>query len=740
MSHRIWKKGKLMCLFLGSVLLVSCAGKNEDAEMVSAPQEATATPTEMFEVSNTDKDSNQAEMKESEPAEEEKPFSGADKDSSQAEMKEGESAEEKEPFSDADKDSSQAEVKESESAEKEKPLAAVAKPVAWDPNAVATSNYITFGHYEQDNNPNNGTEPIEWRILKEEDGKVLLLSRYGLDAKVYHQINSGVTWEISTLREWLNTEFYDTAFDGTEKEAIILSLLENDDNTDAWPHTEGGNATEDYVFLLSKAEAEENLQISTAAEATEYALAQGIVNGTTWLRSPGGAQNAAQVIRHESGIIDTKGDYTYMVPNAVRPAIWVEKTSEIAEQMTTDTKIIGSYVTFGHYEQNSTLDGAEPMEWQVIDVRDGKALLLSKVEFKSISYNDDKDKDWKSSSMRSWLQREFYDTAFQEKEKEYIVLTQIKPLSNEFFGASTLSDSEDYVFLLSCNEVMSYFSGGASPYQFGVMSLQNDGFSGWLRDCKFMLQYDKFGSLVRNDTLHFYAAVNMVYNTDHRILEQPGVKPAMWVELSVLDSDYASLSSQHTEVSSVIKMTDPINGYVEFGRYEQDNDMENGPEPIEWLILEQTENELLLISRYGLEGKEFNDGRDDYHDIVTWDQCTLRAWLNNEFYQTAFNEEERAYLQLNEIISPGFRIDGQYIYYDCVTEDYVYVLHGEYSYSDLKLGGPTKYAYAQTAAMGSVARIHMMGSRNYLWASSCEFDNIGQLREIHPVIRVKINL
>ena len=45
---------------------------------------------------------------------------------------------------------------------------------------------VTFGQYEQDNNTGNGPEEIEWIVLDVQDGKSLLLSRYGLDAKPYN--------------------------------------------------------------------------------------------------------------------------------------------------------------------------------------------------------------------------------------------------------------------------------------------------------------------------------------------------------------------------------------------------------------------------------------------------------------------------------------------------------------------------------------------------------------------------
>lgn len=82
------------------------------------------------------------------------------------------------------------------------------------------------------------------------DGKeALLLSKYALNAKPYNDIHEEVTWETCSLRSWLNTEFYDTAFSSSEKKEIKLTHLENKDNP--YSGTPGGKNTEDKVFLMS---------------------------------------------------------------------------------------------------------------------------------------------------------------------------------------------------------------------------------------------------------------------------------------------------------------------------------------------------------------------------------------------------------------------------------------------------------------------------------------------------------
>lgn len=76
---------------------------------------------------------------------------------------------------------------------------------------------------------------------------------------------------------------------------------------------------------------------------------------------------------------------------------------------------------------------------------------------------------------------------------------------------------------------------------------------------------------------------------------------------------------------------------VIFGHYEQDNDEANGPEEIKWLVLERGEDQLLLLSLYGLDCQAYHDKTR----FVYWSNCVLRPWLSETFLQTAFTEEEQ---------------------------------------------------------------------------------------------------
>ena len=47
---------------------------------------------------------------------------------------------------------------------------------------------------------------------------------------------------------------------------------------------------------------------------------------------------------------------------------------------------------------------------------------------------------------------------------------------------------------------------------------------------------------------------------------------------------------------------------IKFGKYEQDNSLDNGKEDIEWIVLEKNENKFLLISKYILDKIQYDEG------------------------------------------------------------------------------------------------------------------------------------
>lgn len=196
--------------------------------------------------------------------------------------------------------------------------------------SLAPGDMITFGHYEQDNDMNNGAEAIQWRVLAREGDKALVITEHNLDTEPYNTSGTAVTWEGCYLRSWLNNDFLNAAFTQAQQDAILTTTLKNEDNPVFG--TDGGLDTRDKMFLLSIAEAENLFRSNEdrVAKNTDYAKKQGVYDnngaGWWWLRSPGGYQSYAANV-YSNGVIFPLGNHISNADRAVRPAIWLDLTS-----------------------------------------------------------------------------------------------------------------------------------------------------------------------------------------------------------------------------------------------------------------------------------------------------------------------------------------------------------------------------------------------------------------------------
>lgn len=171
-------------------------------------------------------------------------------------------------------------------------------------------------------------QPLEWIVLDVQQDRALLLSRFGLDSKKYHDVGGSVTWEYCTLRQWLNEEFYDQAFSAQDQQLILETEVTADPNPryDVDP----GDNTYDQVFLLSFNETEYYLPTDQdrLCYPTSYAVMQGAyekggMGGCWWwLRTPGESRAFAGSINSD-GSVDYATGSVNSPKAAVRPAIWV---------------------------------------------------------------------------------------------------------------------------------------------------------------------------------------------------------------------------------------------------------------------------------------------------------------------------------------------------------------------------------------------------------------------------------
>lgn len=232
---------------------------------------------------------------------------------------------------------------------------------------------ITCGKYEQDNDNANGLEPIEWQIIDVKDNKALVISCNVLDCRQFNEDDSIISWSDSSLRKWLNSEFFETAFSNDEKSSITLTEVSNYgsyegyDASGSWllsntksdldtvvAESPDQENTQDYVFLLNIDEVnqyfatDEDRKAFLSNYGTEVFIKLGIEQANQynnaneesirsyyessaeqygkgfcnwWLRSPGLMQSCAAAVDY-SGV--TGQSMTVSTEDGgVRPAMWI---------------------------------------------------------------------------------------------------------------------------------------------------------------------------------------------------------------------------------------------------------------------------------------------------------------------------------------------------------------------------------------------------------------------------------
>ena len=579
------------------------------------------------------------------------------------------------------------------------PNCGAAKPI--EQPGIKAGDIITFGKYEQDNDKGNGTEPIEWIILEVKGSKALVLSRYGLVKGAYANSSNGQTWSSSKLRSILNDDFYNEAFNEDEKAAILATEVDEgmDQQDPNHPAAKGrvGKNTTDHVFILSYAE---TLKYQPTKEermcyVTEYIKKNSNYSdrrydeGFTcwyWLRNPAYKNNASVV--DWDGTFETC--YLHHPYGVARPCCWVDLAAlgliesdaspvdDSQESKETPSLVLLGTVKFGRYNQDNE-PGPEPIEWTVIEIdeENGRVWLLSKyiLDYKmfNVDYND---MGWEDSTLRVWLNETFLNTAFNSAERSAILLTDVDnspEQSNPNYKIGSF-DTQDKIYLLSYAEAKRYVGSGqqarcpATDYAIHNGLRANEKMAGadgkptgewWLR------------SLARSHNLVDYISTSGDYWD--RIVNETGygVRPCCWVDsealLAILEAE-AAASDEDGEENSAVAEGDTVT----FGHYEQDNDADNGAEPIEWqvLLIDEEAGSALLIALDALDCQPYHTKGGQ----VDWADSTIRAWLNDAFLNTAFTPEEQERILLTEVDNSKAQTNQKYTKGSDNTLDKVFLL------------------------------------------------------------------
>ncbi len=196
---------------------------------------------------------------------------------------------------------------------------------------------------------------------------------------------------------------------------------------------------------------------------------------------------------------------------------------------------IGDVFSFGRYEQdNNYNNGSEAIQWECIDIdyNSGRALLLSVYGLETMAYHwESRSITWEGCSLRDYLNSNFYKGVFNDTERQWIAQTQNSNPGNSAFGTYGGNNTDDYVFLLSIDEVLRYF-----PYEalrkaqptalaraHGAYGTADPGCAWW-----WLRSPGEFSSAATSIN-----SLGVLLNTGPDVSDVTGmIRPALWVKLA----------------------------------------------------------------------------------------------------------------------------------------------------------------------------------------------------------------
>ena len=238
---------------------------------------------------------------------------------------------------------------------------------------------------------------------------------------------------------------------------------------------------------------------------------------------------------------DVPGTISVFLVDAADSEPLIQKQSRRADRIDT--------VLFGHYEQdNDLMNGKEPIEWRVLAVEDGKALLISEYALDCQPYHRyQEDITWADCTLRSWLNNIFLNEAFTAQEQELISTVTVTADIDPDFGTEAGSDTQDKVFLLSSKEAMKYFEGDVADegyyngyynksracrptaYAIAQGCILGAGDDWWDGNCSWWLRTPGWNQSFATSV--FISGAVVCSSPERVSYANDAIRPALWVEL-----------------------------------------------------------------------------------------------------------------------------------------------------------------------------------------------------------------
>jgi len=218
------------------------------------------------------------------------------------------------------------------------------------------------------------------------------------------------------------------------------------------------------------------------------------------------------------------------------------------------TAQIGEIVKLGTYN-------GKPIEWNIVYKEEGLCLLVAKDAVVEKPYNNEggstspssdlySANEWSKCSLRKWLNEDFYNNAFSDEAKNYIVKCNLTNDVSEAYTKSGGENTEDKVFILSFSECDKFL------YSYSNDLLDIGGKEYWLRTPS-----GTNGLSTKVCDGYLWAKKELSEKVDVSV----GVRPALWVSDKGIKK-----TSLNVPAASHEKNSDPQYSPDDFGYYDYD--------------------------------------------------------------------------------------------------------------------------------------------------------------------------
>ncbi len=218
---------------------------------------------------------------------------------------------------------------------------------------------------------------------------------------------------------------------------------------------------------------------------------------------------------------------------------------------------------------------------------------------------------WDQSTLREWLNEKFYYT-FTEEERALISLTHNSNPPSAKFGTPGGEDTDDYIFLLSVDEANALDS---QVRKAGYWYDMNDQWW-WLRSPGANESYIAYVGTKKNVVDPSGDVAGNTYGA---------VRPALNLRLSgdPIPTKMHKTAAEEKELAVIADSQ--VDDVVAFGRYT-------------WYVADKSDGICTLLCAGPVAKMPYNDEKTD----VTWETCSLRRWLNVDFFDSKFSDGEKA--------------------------------------------------------------------------------------------------